>query len=349
MKIQKTLSMLCLGVILVACGGSEKKTEKTAEQIENERYDASLADELGVFNTLPSVATNIGNPSTVEKINLGHHLYFDKQLSKDGNISCNSCHNLETFGVDNLPTSPGDAGKNGDRNSPTVLNAALHKTQFWDGRAADVEQQAGMPVLNPVEMAIPNEAFLVTRLSKSEQYKKLFAEAFPGQKTPITYENIRLSIAVFERQLITPSRFDEYLKGKKEALSLEEKKGLSTFINLGCTNCHNGEAIGGSMFQKFGVHTDYWLLTKSKVIDEGKSKVSGVYEEKYVFKVPSLRNIEKTHPYFHDGSVSILEEAVTIMAKAQLNVELSKSEKTNIVAFLRSLTGSVPIEYQKAL
>jgi cytochrome c peroxidase len=351
MKTQTSFSIVSLAAIisLSACGGSEKPAEKTTEQIENERYDESLADKLSVFNTLPNEATSASNPSSPEKITLGHHLYFDKQLSKDGNISCNSCHNLETYGVDNLPTSPGDAGKNGDRNSPTVLNAALHKTQFWDGRAADVEQQAGMPVLNPVEMAIPNEAFLVSRLSKSDQYKQLFEQAFPEQKTPITYENIRLSIAAFERQLITPSRFDDYLNGKKDALTLIEKKGLSTFINVGCTTCHNGEAIGGSMFQKFGVHTDYWLLTKSKVIDEGKSKVSGIPEEKYVFKVPSLRNIEKTHPYFHDGSVSNLTDAVTIMAKAQLNVDLSESEKTNIVAFLKSLTGEVPVEYQKAL
>lgn len=350
MRSQHIFSALSIVTILSvsACGNSEKPAEKTPEQIENERYDASLADKLSVFNKLPEEATNTNNPSTAEKIKLGHHLYFDKQLSKAGNISCNSCHNLETFGVDNLPTSPGDAGKNGERNSPTVLNAALHTKQFWDGRAADVEQQAGMPVLNPVEMEIPNEAFLLERLSKSDQYKQLFAAAFPGQKTPVTYENMRLAIAAFERQLITPSRFDEYLNGKKDALTLEEKKGLSSFINVGCTTCHAGEAIGGSMFQKFGVHKDYWELTKSKVIDEGKSKVSGVPEEKYVFKVPSLRNIEKTHPYFHDGSVAGLEEAVAIMAKAQLDKELSDSEKTNIVAFLKSLTGSVPVAYQKA-
>lgn len=350
MKTQNILSIVSLGVLISmgACGSSEKPEEKTPEEIENERYDASLADKLSIFNKLPEEAINAANPATAEKITLGHHLYFDKQLSKAGNISCNSCHNLETFGVDNLPTSPGDAGKKGDRNSPTVLNAALHSKQFWDGRAADVEQQAGMPVLNPVEMEIPNEAFLVDRLSKSDQYKQLFIAAFPGQTTPITYENIRLAIAAFERQLITPSRFDEYLNGKKNALTLEEKKGLSSFINVGCTTCHTGEAIGGNMFQKFGVHKDYWELTKSKVIDEGKSKVSGVPEEKYVFKVPSLRNIEKTYPYFHDGSVAGLADAVTIMAKAQLNKDLSESEKTNIVAFLKALTGEVPALYRKA-
>lgn len=350
MKTKRLFPSISIVAILgiTACGSSEKPAEKNSEQIENERYDASLSDKLSVFNKLPEEAISPSNPSTTEKIQLGHKLYFDKQLSKEGNISCNSCHNLETFGVDNLSTSPGDAGKNGDRNSPTVLNAALHTKQFWDGRAADVEQQAGMPVLNPVEMEIPNEAFLMARLSKNDQYKQLFAAAFPGQKNPITYENMCLAIAVFERQLITPSRFDEYLNGKKDALTLAEKKGLSSFINVGCTTCHTGEAIGGSMFQKFGVHKDYWELTKSKAIDEGKSKVSGVPEEKYVFKVPSLRNIEKTHPYFHDGSVAGLEEAVTIMAKAQLDKDLSESEKTNIVAFLRSLTGTVPVAYQKA-
>lgn len=340
--------VLALSVSLMACGGAQQEKEKSQEQIENERYDASLSDKLGVFNKLPETAENEANPATPEKISLGHKLYFDTQLSKNNTISCNSCHNLEKFGVDNLPTSPGDAGENGGRNSPTVLNAALHSKQFWDGRAADVEQQAGMPILNPIEMAIPSESFLIDRLSKSEEYKKQFAAAFPSSKNPVTYENLRLAIAAFERQLITPSRFDEYLNGKKDALTLAEKKGLTSFINVGCTTCHNGEAIGGAMFQKFGVHQNYWELTKSKVIDEGKSVVSGVPEEKYVFKVPSLRNIEKTAPYFHDGSVADLNEAVTIMAKAQLNVELSDSEKSNIIAFLKSLTGTVPAVYQKA-
>ncbi|MBN8695560.1 MAG: c-type cytochrome [Bacteroidetes bacterium] len=347
MKLLKHTLFSIFCIIFFSCGTDSSK-EKTPEEIENERYDVSLKEKLGAFSPLPLTAQTELNVSSPAKIRLGHNLYFDKQLSKEGNISCNSCHNLETFGVDNLANSPGDEGKNGDRNSPTVLNAALHSTQFWDGRAKNVEEQAGMPILNPIEMAIPNESFLIDRLSKDEKYKKLFSEAFPNQNNPINYENLRLAIASFERELITPSRFDDYLKGNVNALTLQEKKGLSSFINIGCTTCHAGEILGGNMFQKFGIHKNYWELTKSKTIDEGKFKVTGIESDKHVFKVPSLRNIEKTHPYFHDGSITSLEEAVEIMAIAQLNYNLSKDEKTNIVAFLKTLTGAVPIVYQKA-
>jgi len=347
MKIIRLVYFAFVSIVVISCSTNASK-EKTPEEIENERYDASFKGKLDIFNRLPLKAISEKNVSTPTKIRLGHTLYFDKQLSKDGNISCNSCHNLETFGVDNLPNSPGDAGKNGDRNSPTVLNAALHTTQFWDGRAKDVEEQAGMPILNPIEMAIPNESFLIDRLSRNETYKKLFSEAFPNQQNPINYENLRIAIASFERELVTPSRFDNYLNGDTKALTLQEKKGLSSFINVGCTTCHSGEALGGNMFQKFGVHKNYWELTKCKIIDEGKFKVTTSESDKYVFKVPSLRNIEKTHPYFHDGSISSLEKAVEIMAIAQLNYNLSKDEKNNIVAFLKTLTGSIPAVYQKA-
>ncbi|MCF8257808.1 MAG: cytochrome-c peroxidase [Flavobacteriales bacterium] len=298
----------------------------------------------GMFKPLPASSENPDNPITKEKVKLGQVLYFDKRLSLDGTQSCNTCHNLATFGVDNLATSPGDAGKNGDRNSPTSLNAALHTTQFWDGRAKDVEEQAGMPITNPVEMAIPNEDFLVKRLKDIDLYQKLFAAAYPDDKAPVSYLNLKKAIGAFERQLLAPSKWDSYLGGHANALSLAEKKGLQTFINVGCTSCHGGELLGGNMFQKFGVHHDYWEHTKSVKVDEGRFTVTGLDADKYMFKVPSLRNVAKTAPYFHDGSVADLNSAVKIIAKVNLNKDLTDDEVKNIVTFLEALTGELPVE-----
>ncbi|MCG3166135.1 MAG: Cytochrome c551 peroxidase [Bacteroidia bacterium] len=334
-------------LFLSACSSQpEQKQETAGTENEDAKIDAEIKPRLSAFAALPATAENPDNQISDAKVKLGHALYFDTRLSKAGKISCNSCHNLEAFGVDNLPTSPGDAGKNGDRNSPTVLNAALHTTQFWDSRAKDVEEQAGMPILNPVEMEIPNEAFLVKRLSEVPEYKKLFSEAFPGKG--ITYENLRLAIAAFERKLLTPSRFDNYLNGDTKALTLEEKKGLNNFIKIGCTTCHSGALLGGNMMQKFGVHREYWTLTESKKIDEGRAAVTKQESDKYMFKVPSLRNVEKTYPYFHDGSVADLKKAIQIMAVAQLAYRMSPEEINSVEAFLKSLTGDIPAEYKKA-
>lgn len=337
---------ISVALFLNSCSSQPEQKQEVSTENEEAKIDAEIKPRLSAFAALTAVAENPDNPITDAKVKLGHALYFDTRLSKEGKISCNSCHNLETFGVDNLPTSPGDAGKNGDRNSPTVLNAALHTTQFWDSRAKDVEEQAGMPILNPVEMEIPDEAFLVKRLSTVPEYKQLFNEAFPGKG--ITYENMRKAIAAFERKLITPSRFDKYLAGDNTALTLDEKKGLNNFIKIGCTTCHNGVTLGGSMMQKFGVHREYWTLTESKKIDEGRAAVTKQEGDKYMFKVPSLRNIEKTHPYFHDGSVVDLKKAIQIMAVAQLAYRMSPEEINSVEAFLKSLTGDVPAEYKKA-
>ncbi|WP_457617889.1 cytochrome-c peroxidase, partial [Lutibacter sp.] len=287
-------------------------------------------------------AESKSNPLTKEKVALGKKLFLDKRLSKDNTQSCNTCHNLKTYGVDNLSTSPGNNGGFGTRNSPTVFNAALHVAQFWDGREPDVEAQAGGPILNPVEMAMPSEKVVVERLSKIDEYNKLFANVFPNEKNPITYKNIQKAIGAFERTLITPSRFDDFIKGDLSALTTEEKEGLQLFIDKGCVACHSGNAIGGNVFQKFGVYDDYWKYTKSKKIDNGKFDVTKNENDKYIFKSPSLRNIEKTYPYFHDGSVKDLKEAVSIMAKIQLNKDLSEKELNALVVFLNSLTAKTP-------
>jgi cytochrome c peroxidase len=294
------------------------------------------------FFPLPSEVPNADNPVTVAKAELGKRLYSDTRLSKDGKVSCNSCHVLARFGVDNLPTSPGDTGELGPRNSPTVYNAALHLAQFWDGRARDVEEQAGMPILNPIEMAIPSEEFLVERLRGIEEYRQSFAEAFPGEDPALTYGNIERALGAFERTLLTPSRFDKYLEGDRDALTGTEKAGLQKFIELGCSSCHNGYAVGGYSFRKFGLRGDYWEHTKSETIDEGRFAETGNEGDKYVFKVAALRNVAKTAPYFHDGSVQDLGEAVRIMTRMQIGVELDLAESEAIVDFLESLTGEIP-------
>jgi len=336
--------ILMVGIlsIFLACG--KKNSEAIdPESEEHARYDEALKDKkMAYFQSLPDKAPNPENPTSAAKVKLGHVLYYDVRLSKNNTISCNSCHNLSKFGVDNLPFSPGDDGTLGGRNSPTTLNAALHVKQFWDGRAKDVEEQAGMPILNPVEMAIPSKEFLVKRLAEIPFYQELFKRAFPDESNPLTYANIQKAIAAFERELLTPSRFDQYLKGDSRALTVQEKKGMLSFINIGCVNCHSGVLLGGDQFQKFGAYVPYWELTGSKNIDKGLYEITKNEMDMYMFKVPSLRNVAETYPYFHDGSVKDLEQAVRIMGKAQLKYEMSDAEAQNIVAFLKSLSGEVP-------
>lgn len=351
MKITSTyyiIAGLASTLFFAGCGGTDHAESQTQNNnavdfAEHMRLDAQIAEKAKkIFRPIAAVAENPDNAITTEKVKLGKVLYFDKRLSKEGNISCNSCHNLKTGGVDNLSFSPGDDGGLGGRNSPTVLNAAFHSTQFWDGRAKDVEEQAGMPILNPVEMAIPNEAFLIDRLKGIELYQGLFAEAYPGQSAPITYTNLRNAIGAFERTLVTPSRFDHFLNGESKALTIAEKEGLKAFVDAGCITCHNGEMVGGNSFQKFGQFKDYWTYTGSKSVDDGLFSLTKNEADKYMFKVPSLRNIHETSPYFHDGSVKDLAEAVSIMAEINLNKKLTDQEVNSIVTFLQALSGELP-------
>ncbi len=338
--------LLIMLLALISCNNSKK--EKVDSKTENKtEYTALQTRAKALFGELPKVAVNKANPITDEKVALGKKLYFETKLSKNGNQSCNTCHNLDTYGVDNLPTSPGDGkGTLGNRNSPTTLNAALHIAQFWDGREPDVEAQAGGPILNPVEMGMPNEKTVISRLSKDKEYKKMFAKAFPEEKNPVTYDNLKKAIGAFERKLITPSKFDKFLAGDPKALNEKEIKGLQLFIDKGCTTCHSGNALGGNMFQKFGLFGNYWEYTKSKSVDKGKAEVSKKEGDNYIFKTPSLRNITKTYPYFHDGSVGDLKEAIKIMGKLQLNKDLTDEEVSSIYDFMEALTGEVPAEYK---
>lgn len=336
--MKKLIIGYCTVILILSCRQSHKnQTQVLTKQTE----DSLIKMAQNTFKVLPATADSKTNPLTPEKIKLGKILFFDTRLSMTGKNSCNSCHNLETYGVDNLPNSVGDAGKNGSRNSPTVFNAALQNMQFWDGRAADVEEQAGMPILNSVEMAIPHKGFLINRLGSIKLYQDLFKAAFPDEKKPITYQNLQKAIGAFERTLLSPSRFDKYMAGDTSALTLQEKLGLKVFVESGCTSCHNGVGIGGGTMQKFGLVTDYRTLTGSKMNDEGRKQVTHKDQDKDIFKVPGLRNVGGTHPYFHDGSIASLDTAVRIMGKAQLNKNLTDTQVNQIVAFLNSLSGQV--------
>ncbi len=277
-----------------------------------------------------------------EQIALGRMLYFDARLSKDRHISCNSCHKLDAYGVDGEATSPGDGGQRGTRNSPTVYNAAGYFVEFWDGRAANVEEQAKGPILNPVEMAMPSGNAVVARLRAIPGYRDAFTRAFPGESEPVTYDNVGRAIGAFERGLTTPSRWDDYLRGDKSALKDDEIAGLKLFTNVGCMVCHTGEFLGGSSYQRAGA-VEPWPNQS----DQGRAAITKNSADRMLFKVPSLRNIAKTGPYFHDGSAKTLDDAVRMMGKHQLGLDLADDEVKSIVIWLNALTGVLPAEYIK--
>lgn len=292
--------------------------------------EAGQSEVRGLFKALPELAENPANLLTPSKVELGKLLYLDPRLSKSGFISCNSCHNLARGGVDNLPTSIGHGWNIGPRNAPTVFNAALLTTQFWDGRAKDVEEQAKGPILNPGEMAATKK-LVIKRLRSIPEYNRAFKKAFPGERRPLNYDNVANAIAAFERTLLTPSRFDDFLNGNDDALSERERRGLETFVGKGCATCHSGVGIGGASFQRFDYGTD-----------QGRFEVTKKEADRKVFRVPTLRNVELTYPYFHDGSVWSLKKAVRIMGEKQLGIKLNKKEVADITVFLKSLTGTLP-------
>jgi len=297
---------------------------------------------LGMFKPLPPAVESPENPLTEEKVTLGRMLYFEPRLSLSHTLSCNSCHGLNTYGVDGQPVSDGHKGAKGSRNSPTVYNAAGHVAQFWDGRAPTVEEQARGPVLNPVEMAMTSEGQVVEVLNSMPEYVEAFQRAFPGKKNPVTFENVTKAIGAFERKLISPARWDRFLAGDEGALTDAEKEGFNRFMETGCQGCHNSPYLGGQMFQKLGVEKP-WPDNK----DLGRFAITKQEADKMVFKVPSLRNVAKTAPYYHDGSVRTLWDAVGLMAEYQLGKRLRDDEVAAIVTWLNSLTGELPVDYIK--
>lgn len=349
----KLRTLVGLSVLaLAACGEKEAQkapaapADQAASAVQTVGADdaALLARAQEIFAPLPDVAAHQAERGfTDEQVKLGQQLFFDPRLSLSGSISCNSCHGLATHGVDGKPTSPGHEGQLGARNSPTVLNAALLGSQFWDGREPDVEAQAKGPMINPVEMAMPNHDAVEERLAKIPGYVEQFEKLYADKGGKGTIDNIVHAIGAFERTLLTPSRWDEYLKGDVNALNEQERRGVKAFIDNGCIACHTGVNLGGDSFQKFGlVKGPYWDYIPSENHDEGLFEVTGKEEDKYFFRVSPLRNIAKTAPYFHNGSVEDLGKAVQIMAETQSGITLAQNDVDDIVAFLNALTGEVP-------
>jgi cytochrome c peroxidase len=287
--------------------------------------------------TIPALDDNIVTP---EKIDLGKALFFDPRMSASGVFSCNSCHNLATGGDDNMPVSIGHGWQRGPRNSPTVLNSVFNEAQFWDGRAADLAEQAKGPVQAGVEMANTPDNVLAT-LNSMAQYVEWFEDAFPGEGEPVTFDNFAKAIEAYEATLITPAPFDAWLNGDDNALTGEQKRGLEVFLEAGCASCHNGVNLGGNGYYPFGLveKPGADILPEG---DKGRYQVTATATDEYVFRASPLRNIALTAPYFHSGVVWDLETAVEIMAASQLGTALAEQETAAITAFLTSLTGEIP-------
>jgi len=304
--------------------------------------DAVMMSAQAQFKPIPTTAPTLpGNEATAPRVELGKMLYFDPRLSASHVISCNSCHNVGMAGADAEETSIGHKWQRGNRNAPTVFNAVFNTAQFWDGRAKDLEEQAGGPMVNPVEMASPRE-HLAEQLAAIPGYVAAFKAAFPGDPDPVTLANAQKAIAVFEATLITSNApFDRYLRGDAAALSATQKEGLQLFMSKGCAACHNGINVGGGMYAPFGVveKPGAELLPPQ---DKGRFMVTKTASDEYVFRSPSLRNIALTAPYFHTGRSWDLRQAVGVMGSSQLGTQLVADEIERIVSFLQTLTGEQP-------
>lgn len=308
---------------------------------------ASAADWKPLPNKAPEPADN---PTTAAKVTLGQMLFLDPRLSSTGTVSCNSCHNVMAGGEDNRPVAAGVHGKTGGRSAPTVWNSAFNSVQFWDGRARSLEDQARGPVTNPIEMGMKSWRDVEARLQQIPGYQPLFEAAF-GKNAKISEDNVVKAIAAYERTLITPnSPYDQYVQGNQSALTDQQVRGMKTFEKTGCVNCHSGPAFNGpqlpegqGFFMKFPTYDNAYFEKKYNFKeDTGRFEVTKKEEDKHMFKVPTLRNVALTAPYFHNGAVKTLGEAVKVMAKVQLNKDLSQSEIEDIAAFLNALSGPFP-------
>jgi cytochrome c peroxidase len=327
---------------LLACSGETPKPPAPAPAPAPPPEPAFEPKHAALFGPVPEDFAPDKKEQSPERVDLGRMLYWDQRLSANDELSCNSCHKLMEYGVDGLATSPGVGGVNGARNSPTVYLAGGHIAQFWDGRAADLAEQAKGPILNTVEMGMPDGKSLMAKLEKIPGYPEAFKAAFPNDPTPMSYDNLGRAIAAFEKGLVTKdSPYDKYLGGQADALNERQLAGYDLFVSTGCNSCHGGPLFGGQMYQKLGV-VEPW-----ETKDLGRYEATKKDEDKYFFKVPSLRNVEKTGPYLHDGSIDQLPVMVRKMAKHQLGKELADEDVGKIVAFLGTLTGEIPKDYVK--
>jgi cytochrome c peroxidase len=329
--------------VVWGCGpGDGREPEVGQSAAPDPLFDQASA----LFSPIPDQPPELEeNPITPAKVELGKMLYFEPRLSASWLISCNTCHNLGLGGVDLMETSIGHGWQKGPRNAPTVLNAVFNIAQFWDGRAEDLAAQAQGPVQAGVEMNNTPDRAVETLLSIPE-YVEAFGAAFPGENDPVTFDNMAHAIEAFEATLITPDApFDRFLRGDAVALTPEQREGLSTFIEKGCTSCHSGMNMGGTGYFPFGLvqRPNAEILPPG---DQGRYAVTRTASDEYVFKAPTLRNVRLTPPYFHSGKVWGLNQAVGVMGTAQLGMELTPAEVEAIVAFLESLTGRQPdVEY----
>ena len=316
--------------------------------------DQALLDRAkALFKPLPDSSALENTSLTPERVALGKALFFETRVSSDGRQGCVSCHNPAYHGGDSLPLSMGIHGKVLPRNAPTVFNTSLLVAQHYGGNRASVEEQAVKALTSPVAYGNANYEQAEKKLVQLG-YQPWFDKAFPGQAKSVSVQNWGIAIGAFERTLLTPAPFDRYLKGDSKALSAQAKQGLKTFIETGCAGCHSGVTVGGQSFQKFGITQDYWLLTGStekeafKGYDKGRFQDTKSEADAFMFKVPQLRNVAMTPPYFHDGTAATLPQAVRIMAQLQLGKQLSDTQVADIVSFLESLTGEVPADFAKA-
>jgi cytochrome c peroxidase len=336
--MKRSMANVCLFVV----GTSVLPISLATTQAEEDADLLKRAQEL--FEPLPKDMATPEFPVTKERANLGRQLFFDPRLTVDGNMSCASCHQPAFYGTDALPTSIGVKQRPHPRNAPTILNSGLNIIH-WRGDRENLEDQVIKALTSPITSGQPDLKAVEDRLGRIPGYATLFEAAFADDANPITAQNVAKAVGAFERTLVTHSPFDSYLNGKSDALSVTARAGLKKFINIGCVMCHSGVGVGGGMLQKFGVAEDYWLATGSTGIDKGRFDVTKDPADLYVFRVPSLRNVAMTAPYFHDGSVPTLPEAVKVMARVQLGVTLSDADIRDIVAFLGSLTGDLPANF----
>jgi len=331
MSALRGVALTVLSSIAVASGAGGAPPRPAEAPIPRDYFDS--------FLPLPDRFDVAGNPATNAKIALGRQLFFDRRLSGNQRLACAGCHDLGNFGADGRMVSLGHVGQPGRRNAPTVYNSAGFVAQFWDGRSPDVEDQSQRPILNPLEMAMPDAERVIRTLNAIPGYVAAFEGAFPKSRPAVTYENMALAIGAFERGLVTPGPFDAFLRGA-EALSREQGNGFRRFVELGCAGCHNGPALGGQTFEAIGHIRPY-----PDESDLGRFEVTGLLPDRLRFRVPGLRNVAKTAPYYHDGGIATLDEAVRSMATHQLGIDLAPTDLEAILAFLDALTGAPPLDY----
>ncbi len=324
-----TLLILLLAIPHAALAAGDEALIKRASQI---------------LGPLPASMPADQNPITPEKIKLGKMLYYEPRISVDGTVSCSKCHPVALYGADGLRKSVGHNCRENPRNDPSVFNAASQISEHWIGNRTSVEDQAKQALIGPAAFGMPSYEAVEKILRSYKEYETLFKAAFPSDKEPVTVDNFAKAVGAFERTMITPAPFDAFLGGTKDAMTAQQKKGLGTFIDQGCVGCHFSPYVGGQMYQKFGMFEPYQKYTKSEKVDEVRYAVTKNESDKFVFKVPVLRNVAMTPPYFHDGSVDRLEDAVRIMGKIQLGRDLTKEQVQDIVSFLHALTGRIPEE-----